>query len=146
MPNLKQLFRTAGIRQRDIADAVGRSEAAVSQWVHGERDIPADLVPQIEAVTGIPRHRLRPDLWGANMNAIADASRHAPDLTHLQRLEAESIHIMREVVAEAERPVMLYSVGKDSSVMLHLAMKAFRARQAAVPAAACEHHAGSSAT
>ena len=47
------------------------------------------------------------------------------DLTHLQRLEAESIHIMREVVAEAERPVMLYSVGKDSAVMLHLAMKAF---------------------
>ena len=46
-------------------------------------------------------------------------------LTHLERLESESIHIMREVVAEAERPVMLYSVGKDSAVMLHLARKAF---------------------
>lgn len=46
-------------------------------------------------------------------------------LTHLQRLEAESIHILREVVAEAQRPVMLYSVGKDSAVMLHLAKKAF---------------------
>jgi sulfate adenylyltransferase subunit 2 len=46
-------------------------------------------------------------------------------LTHLQRLEAESIHIMREVVAEAHKPVMLYSVGKDSAVMLHLAKKAF---------------------
>jgi len=46
-------------------------------------------------------------------------------LTHLQRLEAESIHIMREVVSEAEKPVMLYSIGKDSSVMLHLAKKAF---------------------
>ncbi|WP_253485618.1 sulfate adenylyltransferase subunit CysD [Halomonas sp. XH26] len=46
-------------------------------------------------------------------------------LTHLQRLEAESIQIMREVVAEAENPVMLYSVGKDSAVMLHLARKAF---------------------
>ncbi len=46
-------------------------------------------------------------------------------LTHLQRLEAESIHIMREVVAESENPVMLYSIGKDSAVMLHLAMKAF---------------------
>jgi sulfate adenylyltransferase subunit 2 len=46
-------------------------------------------------------------------------------LTHLQRLEAESIHIMREVVAEVENPVMLYSVGKDSAVMLHLAKKAF---------------------
>ena len=46
-------------------------------------------------------------------------------LTHLQRLEAESIHIMREVVAEAENPVMLYSIGKDSAAMLHVAKKAF---------------------
>jgi sulfate adenylyltransferase subunit 2 len=46
-------------------------------------------------------------------------------LTHLQRLEAEAVHIMREVVAEASKPVMLYSVGKDSAVMLHLARKAF---------------------
>ncbi|MGA0616168.1 sulfate adenylyltransferase subunit CysD [Paracoccus sp. KR1-242] len=50
---------------------------------------------------------------------------HKKTLTHLQRLEAESIHILREVVAEAENPVMLYSVGKDSAVMLHLAKKAF---------------------
>jgi sulfate adenylyltransferase subunit 2 len=49
----------------------------------------------------------------------------AARLTHLQRLEAEAIAIMREVVAEAENPVMLYSIGKDSSVMLHLARKAF---------------------
>ena len=53
-------------------------------------------------------------------DAIASAR-----LTHLQRLEAESIHILREVVAEVERPVMLYSIGKDSAVMLHLAKKAF---------------------
>ncbi len=46
-------------------------------------------------------------------------------MTHLERLEAESIHILREVVAECEKPVMLYSVGKDSAVMLHLARKAF---------------------
>lgn len=46
-------------------------------------------------------------------------------LTHLQQLESESIHIMREVVAQARKPVMLYSIGKDSSVMLHLARKAF---------------------
>lgn len=46
-------------------------------------------------------------------------------LTHLERLEAESIHIIREVAAECERPVMLYSIGKDSSVMLYLALKAF---------------------
>jgi sulfate adenylyltransferase subunit 2 len=58
--------------------------------------------------------------------ALTDApSQSRPSLTHLQRLEAEAIHIMREVVAECERPVMLYSIGKDSSVMLHLALKAF---------------------
>jgi len=49
----------------------------------------------------------------------------ADRLTHLQRLEAESIHILRETVAETENPVMLYSIGKDSSVLLHLALKAF---------------------
>ncbi|MCW1402774.1 sulfate adenylyltransferase subunit CysD [Novosphingobium sp. MW5] len=54
---------------------------------------------------------------------VSDLSRQT--LTHLQRLEAEAIHIIREVVAEAEKPVMLYSVGKDSAVMLHLARKAF---------------------
>ena len=54
------------------------------------------------------------------MTAISPAR-----LTHLQRLEAESIHIMREVVSETERPVMLYSIGKDRAVMLHLAAKAF---------------------
>src|SRR5262249_3263207 len=56
---------------------------------------------------------------GAHLNPVPAA------LTHLERLEAEAIHIMREVVAECERPVMLYSIGKDSSVMLHLAVKAF---------------------
>jgi sulfate adenylyltransferase subunit 2 len=57
------------------------------------------------------------------MTAVDTSARGA--LTHLQRLEAESIQIMREVVAECRRPVMLYSIGKDSSVMLHLAVKAF---------------------
>ena len=46
-------------------------------------------------------------------------------LSHLDELEAEAIYIIREVAAEFEKPVMLYSIGKDSSVMLHLAMKAF---------------------
>ena len=49
----------------------------------------------------------------------------APALTHLQQLEAESIHIIREAVAESDNPVLLYSIGKDSSVLLHLALKAF---------------------
>lgn len=59
------------------------------------------------------------------MNQTDLAERDTVRLTHLQRLEAESIHILREVVAETEKPVMLYSVGKDSAVMLHLARKAF---------------------
>ncbi len=57
---------------------------------------------------------------------VADALLTSPErLSHLERLEAESIHIIREVAAECEKPVMLYSIGKDSAVMLHLAMKAF---------------------
>jgi sulfate adenylyltransferase subunit 2 len=59
------------------------------------------------------------------MSDPAAAGLHPHNLTHLERLEAESIQVMREVVAECERPVMLYSVGKDSAVMLHLALKAF---------------------
>jgi sulfate adenylyltransferase subunit 2 len=63
---------------------------------------------------------------GAASASNSAARKAAPGaLTHLQRLEAESIHILREVVAECDKPVMLYSIGKDSAVMLHLAMKAF---------------------
>ncbi|HEV2365427.1 MAG TPA: sulfate adenylyltransferase subunit CysD [Caulobacteraceae bacterium] len=61
----------------------------------------------------------------ASSSARAKTGEDAPTLTHLERLEAESIHILREVIAECERPVMLYSVGKDSAVMLRLAVKAF---------------------
>jgi sulfate adenylyltransferase subunit 2 len=64
-------------------------------------------------------------LRGSRRRDEPDVIETRPSLTHLQRLEAESIHIMREVAAEAERPVMLYSIGKDSAVMLHLARKAF---------------------
>ena len=59
-------------------------------------------------------------MWHWTPNAAV-----TPRLDHLRALEAESIHILREVVAEFERPVMLYSIGKDSSVMLRLAQKAF---------------------
>jgi len=58
-------------------------------------------------------------------SAPTDTALSRSQFTHLRRLEAESIHIMREVVSETKNPVMLYSVGKDSAVMLHLAMKAF---------------------
>ena len=60
---------------------------------------------------------------GAQSSASIGTSSALPK--HLKRLEAESIEIMREVVAEFKKPVMLYSIGKDSSVMLHLAIKAF---------------------
>lgn len=64
-------------------------------------------------------------MLGPRANQFTTKADQLTDLTHLDRLEAESIHIMREVAAEAENPVMLYSVGKDSAVMLHLAVKAF---------------------
>jgi sulfate adenylyltransferase subunit 2 len=62
------------------------------------------------------------------LRAPLDSARRAPSvvaLTHLQQLESESIHIIREAVSESDNPVMLYSIGKDSSVLLHLALKAF---------------------
>jgi sulfate adenylyltransferase subunit 2 len=58
-------------------------------------------------------------------STLARSSYHRFQLTHLEQLEAESIHIIREAVAESENPVLLYSIGKDSSVLLHLALKAF---------------------
>jgi sulfate adenylyltransferase subunit 2 len=70
---------------------------------------------------------MNPGKGEAKSAAATENRAHLPSatLTHLERLEAESIHVFREVVAECENPVMLYSIGKDSSVMLHLAMKAF---------------------
>ncbi|MCB1691865.1 MAG: sulfate adenylyltransferase subunit CysD [Pseudomonadales bacterium] len=72
---------------------------------------------------GLAAYHEHPHL--AAQNVTVSPAPAARALTHLDRLEAESIHIIREVVAQAERPVMLYSIGKDSSVMLHLARKAF---------------------
>ncbi|MBP2303196.1 phosphoadenosine phosphosulfate reductase domain-containing protein, partial [Azospirillum picis] len=71
--------------------------------------------------TLVPRHATAPEPVAAEPAVPLSRDR----LTHLQRLEAESLHIMREVAAQFQNPVMLYSVGKDSSVLLHLAMKAF---------------------
>ena len=121
---------------------------SVELWRAGE-----ELVPSLRMVTERTGHRHRADFISlARSDAVPgntlhilvirtrrmrrpDRSRRLPDLpvvrgdhgalTHLQRLEAESIHIMREVAAEAENPVMLYSIGKDSAVMLDLAMRAF---------------------
>ena len=85
------------------------------------------------AISGHPRDCLksaaRPQGRITSAKAPSAGPRHPigspPALTHLQRLEAESIHIFREVLATADNPVLLYSIGKDSAVLLHLAIKAF---------------------
>ena len=100
----------------------------------------------LEQQTGLQLHMPIADMAGASSNSVRTAQPNNQNLnandtgnrittyqrktnpmtlTHLQRLEAESIHIMREMIANAEKPVMLYSLGKDSSVLLHLALKAF---------------------
>ena len=61
-------------------------------------------------------------------------------LSHLDELEAEAIYIIREVAAECEKPVMLYSIGKDSSVMLHLALKAFYPEKPPFPVFTCKYN------
>ena len=70
-------------------------------------------------------HCLSPGRVPESSNQERETAHVSGTLTHLDRLESESIHIIREVAAEFRKPVMLYSIGKDSAVMLHLAMKAF---------------------
>ena len=102
------------------------------------RTAPADEIVQLAppplAADPFPSNPVAPRLAPAPsatapgrpfVTPLASITDEPMNLTHLQRLEAESIHIMREVVAEADNPVMLYSIGKDSAVMLHLARKAF---------------------
>jgi sulfate adenylyltransferase subunit 2 len=79
----------------------------------------------IDRVRGWMRERAPSRIPHATARPTAPTTRPAHRLTHLERLEAEAIHIIREVAAECEKPVMLFSIGKDSMVMLHLAMKAF---------------------
>ena len=72
-------------------------------------------------------------------NEVTPARSKNPLTAHLARLEAKSIYILREAAAEFERPTILYSIGKDSSVLLHLAIKAFQPVPDAVFAVACRH-------
>lgn len=92
---------------------------ALAVFAHGAL---VGLLRQLRSVEGIT---LNPSAYLPTLAEPAPAVRRAPSTPHLHRLEAESMHIIREAVAEAENPAMLYSVGKDSSVMLHLARKAF---------------------
>lgn len=118
------LNQRVGVLYAVVSNPFLLRSAALGQWLQtrttpiaalglGE-DTPAATVPPgrpaiVQSKSDSPDSNKRPNML----------------LTHLQRLEAESIHIMREVVAEAENPVMMYSIGKDSAVMLHLARKAF---------------------
>lgn len=111
-----------------IRTIVGASAEKTLLWPH------RDLCARFRALAGSDQ-KIAPDLATAlaayqpvyEAPACIEKPRpvQAQHLSHLDRLEAESIHIMREVAATADNPVMLYSVGKDSSVMLHLAKKAF---------------------
>jgi len=97
-------------------------------WIesHSSQVIALNLLGNISDNTNIPLDSIQPTqtLQPVKIKPMKNNLNQSP-LTHLQRLEAESIHIMREVLAEADKPVMLYSIGKDSAVMLHIALKAF---------------------
>jgi len=80
---------------------------------------------EVETPATVPDHQISSTPTLSDNHQSNKRNVKTMSLTHLQRLEAESIHIMREVIAEADKPVMLYSIGKDSAVMLHLAQKAF---------------------
>ena len=92
---------------------------------HGSHEIQLDDGNMLRIGTFAYHPASQKPLQTSNQPKQTISTRSDNALTHLDRLEAESIHIMREVMAEAENPVMLYSIGKDSSVMLHLARKAF---------------------
>ena len=98
-------------------EAVGPCREIVERW--GKHTVELDPL----CVVTFALTAYRSILSGSNAGATHREGNNS--LTHLDRLEAESIFIMREVVAQAENPVMLYSVGKDSAVMLHIARKAF---------------------
>lgn len=119
-------FRTHGTGLPESTEAV---EALRQLQHHLGKDIAVfphgSLVGLLRAVRSLERITLNPSAYLPTLE-LPVATAHRTTVTpHLKRLEAESIHIIRDAVAEAEKPAMLYSVGKDSSVMLHLARKAF---------------------
>lgn len=122
----------AGMSAYRLAKEMNVPVSRVQDILHGRRKITADTSLRLGEVFGKPDGFFLDLQNDASVEAIrSDSYRHGGgagsggSLSHLDLLEAEAIYIMREVVAECEKPVMLYSIGKDSSVMLHLAMKAF---------------------
>jgi len=104
----------AGLQQ--VQQHIGKDMAV---FPHGE------LVGLLRGIPSLDHVTLTPSAYPPRLDLPARSLQRCARTPHLQRLEAESIHIIREAVAEADKPVMLYSLGKDSSVMLHLARKAF---------------------
>jgi len=117
-----QLIRSAHTKPAHIQTDISNIKYCprIQQWLIKHQDIEV-ACQTAEVAVSTPIISLQPNSTEPNMNNTSSSN----SLTHLQRLEAESIHIMREVMAEAINPVMLYSIGKDSAVMLHLARKAF---------------------
>jgi len=119
-------LRLSGVSVAETANRTKLSEPTVISALKAYRDGGWPAVPVAPRGRGVKR---REDKAGErNIKHLSESSpsySRLAQLTHLQQLEAETIHIMREVAAEAANPVMLYSIGKDSSVMLHIAQKAF---------------------
>ena len=125
----------------EASEMLGGARELASQISQQAARLSPDEIPDRAAAPTLPRnpmlhmlrlmlkhqvaHKCEPRQLYGDKRQQQKAKERSMTLTHLQRLEAESIQAMREVVAEADNPVMLYSVGKDSAVMLHLAMKAF---------------------
>ena len=121
-----RLAEQANLSLSTVSRKVFNDGKAISRLTQGGQCTPKTLKTAIERLDTLEVEYASHDRdANANGGSMAESLISKTDLTHLDRLEAESIHIMREVAAEAENPVMLYSVGKDSAVMLHLAMKAF---------------------
>ena len=121
-----RLAEQANLSLSTVSRKVFNDGKAISRLTQGGQCTPKTLKTAIERLDTLEKQYVsRKQDPNANGGSMAESLISKTDLTHLDRLEAESIHIMREVAAEAENPVMLYSVGKDSAVMLHLAMKAF---------------------
>jgi sulfate adenylyltransferase subunit 2 len=130
-------LRLAGASLVEAAERSGLSQPTVIAAIKAYREGGWAAVPVAARGRGVKKGPIAAKAVTSNIKYLEAATRRFPPaeiaeaipapqtLTHLQRLEAESIHILREVVAEAANPVMLYSIGKDSSVMLHLARKAF---------------------
>jgi len=128
-------LRLAGTTVKETAAQTGLSAPTVTAATKAYREGGWDAVPvgprgrpKSDATPASPKHPTQEQTVIAASLPLPDMPEPVIDpsrRTHLERLEAESLHIMREVVAEADKPVMLYSIGKDSAVMLHLARKAF---------------------